>query len=57
MKMKTELDVLSKEEMMEIDGGHEGIIYQMGKLAAKNVKFVLGVLVGIREGLVSELDK
>lgn len=55
--MRTNLEVLSKQEMIQIDGGHEGFLYQMGKLAAKNAKFMLGVLVGIREGIVSELDK
>ena len=55
--MKTELEVLSKEEMKQIDGGHEGFFYQIGRVAAKQVKFVLGIFAGIREGLVSELDK
>jgi len=55
--MKTELETLSRKEMMEIDGGHEGFFYKMGVIVAKQTKFVLGVLAGIREGLVSELDK
>ena len=57
MQMKAKMEDLSKQEMMNIDGGHEGIFYQMGKLAARQAKFMLGVLAGIREGLVSELDK
>ena len=57
MQMKAELELLSKEEMMMIDGGHDGFFYRMGRLAAKQAKFTLGLLTGIREGLVSELDK
>ena len=55
--MKAKMEVLSKQEMITIDGGHEGVFYQMGKLAARQAKFMLGILAGIREGIVSELDK
>ena len=55
--MKTDMEELSKQEMIKIDGGHEGFFYQMGRIAARQAKFVLGILTGIREGIVSELDK
>lgn len=55
--MKTNLEVLSTQEMIEIDGGHDGVFYKMGRIAAKQAKFMLGIFAGIREGLVSELDK
>lgn len=57
MERKTKLKELSTQEMTQIDGGHEGFFYHMGRLAAKQAKFVLGIFAGIREGLVSELDK
>lgn len=55
--MKSEMKLLSKQEMIQIDGGHEGVFYHMGRIAARQAKFVLGILAGIREGIVSELDK
>lgn len=55
--MKKGLEILSKEEMMHIGGGHDGFFYKLGTVAAKQTKFVLGLFAGIREGLVSELDK
>ena len=55
--MKSEMKELSRQEMIQIDGGHEGFFYQMGRIAARQAKFVLGIFAGIREGLVSELDK
>ncbi|MBT8180220.1 MAG: hypothetical protein KJO53_01395 [Eudoraea sp.] len=44
------LESISKQELLNINGGHKGLAYKLGVIAASNVLTVLGIFAGISSG-------
>lgn len=44
------LQSISKYELLNINGGHKGLAYKLGVIAASNVLTVLGIFAGISSG-------
>lgn len=51
------LKLISNEDLVKINGGHEGLAHDLGAVAAGVVLTILGLFAGISEGIDEGLNK